>query len=133
MASGEVRPLRYVTLASETAGRVQQIIVNPGELVKQNQSLVVIDSSEQTQAAVQQQAINEAERARDSLVAARQSWDRADADVTQAKKDMAAAETEYSTADREFKRVKNLLEGGIVSRADYDAASDRLDRARAKR
>jgi len=54
IASGEVRPNRYINLTSEVAGRIQEIYVNPGELVKKNQALVVIDSSQQAQEKVTQ-------------------------------------------------------------------------------
>lgn len=131
-ASGEVRPLRYLKLTSEVAGRIQEIYVNPGEQVKKNQRLVVIDSSEQAQSAAQQSAINDAEKARDALASAKQAWEQADAAVTQAKKDAVTAESDWKSFEREFKRAKDLLEAKVLSPSEYNAARDRVDRARVK-
>jgi HlyD family secretion protein len=131
-ASGEVRPIQYLNLTSEVVGRIQEIYVTPGEQIKKNQALVLIDSSEQAQTAAQQAAINEAEKARDALAQAKKTWESADAAVTQAKKDYATAETDWNTADREFKRAKDLVESRVLSAAEYEAARDRQERAKIK-
>src|SRR5260370_42304795 len=45
-ASGEVRPIRYIKLTSEVAGRILEIYVNPGDQVTQRQALVRIDPTQ---------------------------------------------------------------------------------------
>src|SRR6185312_2594606 len=42
-ASGEIRPVRYIKLTSEVQGRIQEIYVNAGDLVKVGTPLVRID------------------------------------------------------------------------------------------
>lgn len=44
IASGEVRPNRYVKVVSEVRGRIQEIYVEPGEEVTKDQVLVLIES-----------------------------------------------------------------------------------------
>jgi HlyD family secretion protein len=62
-----VRPNRYITLKSEVAGRIQEIYVSPGEWVKKNQALAVIDSSRQAQSAGQEAQTSDAQRTSDVL------------------------------------------------------------------
>jgi multidrug efflux pump subunit AcrA (membrane-fusion protein) len=131
-ASGEVRPNRYINLASEVAGRIQEIYVNPGEQVTKNQALVLIDSSQEAQSAIQQAAIHEAQKARDDLGLAKKGLDAAEAAVTQAKQDAATADSDLKTSERELKRATNLVESNVMSRSEYDAARDRYDQAKAK-
>src|SRR5207248_511249 len=64
-ASGEVRPVRYIKLTSEVPGRILEIYVNPGDIVKQR-----------------------------------------------------------------LKRTTELIEKGVASRYDYDAAHDRYDQTK---
>src|SRR5204863_6425137 len=45
-ASGEVRPIRYIKLTSEVAGRIEEIYVNPGDQVKLGTPLVRIDPTQ---------------------------------------------------------------------------------------
>src|SRR5947209_4384549 len=45
-ASGEVRPIQYIKLTSEIPGRILEIYVNPGDIVKKNQALVRVRSEE---------------------------------------------------------------------------------------
>jgi multidrug efflux pump subunit AcrA (membrane-fusion protein) len=56
IASGEVRPIRYVTVTSEVAGRIQKIYADIGERVTKGQALVLIDSSQQAQPVAQNKA-----------------------------------------------------------------------------
>ena len=45
-ASGEVRPVRFYDLTAEVAGRVEQIYVNEGDVVKKGQALVRVDPTQ---------------------------------------------------------------------------------------
>src|SRR5437773_5710831 len=76
-ASGEVRPIRYIKLTSEVAGRILEIYVNPGDQVKQNQALVRIDttqlqSSQEAQWAATQASISDVQNARNAVASAQQ-------------------------------------------------------------
>src|SRR6267143_6371312 len=76
-ASGEVRPIQYIKLTSEVPGRILEIYVNPGDIVKQNQALVRVDptqlqSSQEAQWAATQAALNDVQNARSSVSQAQQ-------------------------------------------------------------
>ena len=136
-ASGEVRPIRYIKLTSEIAGRILEIYVNPGDQVTKNQPLVRIDptqlqSSQEAQFALTQASINDVQSARNGVTSAQQSLVVAEAAVSQAKQQTVSAEIDLKTAERELKRATNLVESNVMSRSEYDAARDRYDQAKAK-
>jgi HlyD family secretion protein len=136
-ASGEVRPIRYIKLTSEIAGRILEIYVNPGDQVTKNQPLVRIDptqlqSSQEAQFAATQASINDVQSARNGVASAQQGLVVAEAAVSQAKQQTVSAEIELKTAERELKRATNLVESNVMSRSEYDAARDRYDQAKAK-
>ena len=117
-ASGEVRPIQYIKLTSEVPGRILEIYVNPGDVVKKNQALVRVDptqlqSSQEAQWAATQQSINEVQSARNAVASAQQSLVVAEANVAQQKQQIVAAQIEVKTAERELKegdrQTRNLL------------------------
>src|SRR6267143_710517 len=70
-ASGEVRPIRYIKLTSEIAGRILEIYVNPGDQVTKSQALVRIDptqlqSSQEAQFASTQASISDVQNSRNA-------------------------------------------------------------------
>src|SRR6195256_1970653 len=76
-ASGEVRPIRYIKLTSEVAGRIEEIYVNPGDQVKLGTPLVRIDptqlqSNQEAQWAITQASINDVQNARNAVNSAQQ-------------------------------------------------------------
>lgn len=136
-ASGEVRPIRYIKLTSEIAGRILEIYVNPGDQVTKNQPLVRIDptqlqSSQEAQFALTQASISDVQSARNGVASAQQSLVVAEAAVSQARQQTVSAEIDLKTAERELKRATNLVESNVMSRSEYDAARDRYDQAKAK-
>jgi HlyD family secretion protein len=136
-ASGEVRPIQYIKLTSEVPGRILEIYVNPGDIVKKNQALVRVDptqlqSSQEAQWAATQASLNDVSNARNAVASAQQALIVSEAGVSQAKQSVVSAELELRTADRELKRETNLVEQNVASRSEYDSAKDRYDQARAK-
>jgi HlyD family secretion protein len=136
-ASGEVRPIQYIKLTSEVPGRILEIYVNAGDVVKKGQSLVRVDptqlqSSQEAQFAATQASLNDVQNARSAVSSAQQGLVVAEAAVSQAKQQTVSADIELKTSDRELKRATNLVEANVLSRSDYDAARDRYDQAKAK-
>lgn len=141
-ASGEVRPIRYIKLTSEVPGRIEEIYVNPGDQVTQGKPLVRVDptqlqSSQEAQWAAAQQAINDIQSARNAVASAQQGLVVAEASVASSRQQLVALQTsvdraqvDLNTAQRELKRNSDLIEAGVSSRSDYDAARDRFDQAR---
>jgi HlyD family secretion protein len=136
-ASGEVRPIQYIKLTSEVPGRILEIYVNAGDIVKKGQQLVRVDptqlqSSQEAQFASTQAFINDVQSARNAVTSAQQSLVVAEAAVSQARQQTVSADIDLKTAERELKRATNLVEANVMSRSEYDAARDRYDQAKAK-
>jgi HlyD family secretion protein len=141
-ASGEVRPIRYIKLTSEIAGRILEIFVNPGDQVTKNQPLVRIDptqlqSSQEAQFAATQASISDVQNSRNAVASAQQGLAVSEASVASARQQVIAQQTaveranvDLNTAQRELKRATELIEKGVASRFDYDAAKDRYDQAK---
>jgi HlyD family secretion protein len=141
-ASGEVRPIRYIKLTSEVPGRIEEIYVNAGDQVTQGKPLVRVDptqlqSSQEAQWAAAQQAINDIQSARNAVSNAQQGLVVAESSVASARQQLVALQTgvdraqvDLNTAQRELKRNSDLIEAGVASRAEYDAARDRFDQAK---
>jgi len=141
-ASGEVRPIRYIKLTSEVPGRIEEIYVNPGDIVIKGKPLVRIDptqlqSSQEAQWAATQASLNDVQNARNAVNQAQQALVVAESSVAAARQQVVAAQTsvdraqvDVNTAQRELKRVTELIEAGVSSRSEYDAARDRFDTAK---
>src|SRR5258707_15653612 len=70
-ASGEVRPIRYIKLTSEVAGRIEEIYVKPGDQGKLGKPLVRIDptqlqSNQEGQRASTQTSVNDLQKPRNA-------------------------------------------------------------------
>ncbi len=147
-ASGEVRPIRFVNLTSEVQGRITEISVNPGDHVTTGQPLVRVDptqleSSAEAQAASAQAAISDVQNARSAVLSAetnvqqaQQSLAASEASLAQSRQAVNTAQTavdreevNLATAQRELKRTTELIESGVASRSEFDAAQDRLKTA----
>ena len=141
-ASGEVRPIRYIKLTSEVPGRIEEIYVNAGDQVTQGKPLVRVDptqlqSSQEAQWAAAQASMSDVQNARNAVASAQQGLVVADASVASARQQLVALQTsvdraqvDLNTAQRELKRYSDLIEAGVSSRSDYDAARDRFDQAK---
>lgn len=141
-ASGEVRPVRYIKLTSEVPGRILEIYVNPGDQVTKGQALVRVDptqlqSSQEAQFAATQASINEVQNSRNAVASAQQGLVISESAVASARQQVIAQQTavdramiDLNTAQRELKRVTELIEKGVSSRFEYDTARDRYDQAK---
>ncbi|MFL6334041.1 MAG: HlyD family secretion protein [Pyrinomonadaceae bacterium] len=147
-ASGEVRPIRFVNLTSEVQGRITEISVNPGDHVTTGQPLVRVDptqleSSAEAQAASAAAALSDVQNARTAVASAENAVSQSqqqllasEASLAQARQAVNTAQTSVDreqvaleTARRELKRTTELIESGVASRSEFDAAQDRLKTA----
>ena len=141
-SSGEVRPIRYIKLTSEVPGRIEEIYVNPGDMVTKGKPLVRIDptqlqASQEAQWAATQASLSDVQNARNAVTSAQQSLVVAEASVAAARQQVVAMQTnvdkaqvEVNTAQRELKRYTELIESGVASRFEYDTARDRYETAK---
>src|SRR2546423_9749680 len=102
-ASGEIRPIRYIKLTSEVPGRIEEIYVNPGDMVTKGKPLVRVDptqlqSSQEAQWAATQASLNDVQNARNAVTAAQQSLAAAEAAVASAKQQVVASQTAVDKA-----------------------------------
>src|SRR4051812_14896252 len=141
-ASGEVRPVQYIKLTSEVPGRILEIYVNPGDQVTKGQALVRVDptqlqSSQEAQWAATQASLNDVTNARNAVASAQQGLAVTEASVASARQQVIAQQTavdraviDLNAAQRELKRTSELIEKGVSSRFEYDAAKDRYEQTR---
>src|SRR5262245_39837683 len=141
-ASGEVRPIRYIKLTSEVAGRIEDIYVQPGDLVTKGKPLVRLDptqlqSSQEAQWAATQASLSDVQNARNAVNSAQQSLVVAEASVAAARQQVVSfqtavdrAQVQLNTAQRELKRYTELIEAGVASRLEYDRARDECETAK---
>jgi HlyD family secretion protein len=141
-ASGEVRPIQYIKLTSEVPGRILEIYVQAGDVVKKNQALVRVDptqlqSSQEAQWAATQASLNEVTNARNAVASAQQGLVVSEAAAASARQQVIAQQTavdraviDVNAAQRELKRYSELIEKGVASRFEYDNAKDRFETAK---
>lgn len=135
-ASGEVRPVKFFNLTAEVSGRVTNIYVKEGDVVKSGQPLVSVDP---TQIASETSAREAALRGSEAdLGNFRIAVSQAENAVSQAKASLASAEYDFERAkadlflaEADFKRKTDLVEVGVASKADFDAAKSRYDASKA--
>jgi HlyD family secretion protein len=147
-ASGEVRPIQFINLTSEVGGRIEDIYVNPGDNVTKGQPLLRLDpeqlqSRQEAQAAGVQASISDVQNARAQVTAAENNVSQAqqglavaEASLAQARQGVVTSQTNVdreqvnlNTAQRELKRTTELVESGVASRSEFDAARDRIETA----
>lgn len=147
-SSGEVRPAQYMNLTSEVQGRIEEIYVIEGQMVNKGDSLVRLDPNQlesstdaqfaayrsaQNEVAVAQSQVtaaqNQLSQSQQSLNVSQLAVDNARQGLVTAQTDVDRAQVELDAATRELKRTTQLLESGVASRQEFDAAKDRVDTA----
>jgi RND family efflux transporter MFP subunit len=98
--SGELEALAEFVVAPKVSGRVERVIVNIADTVKRGQVVAELDNDEYVQAVAQAQA-----------------------DLVVARANLSQAKSALEIANREFKRTESLLERGIASDSEFDAAN----------
>jgi HlyD family secretion protein len=124
-ASGEVRPVKLYNLTAEVSGRITNIYIREGDLVKKGQPMLKVDPTQiaedvagataglnQTQADLTQQqvAISAAEN---NVFSMQASLGAAEAELQRARADLSLAQANY-------KRNQQLLESGVIPKATFD-------------
>jgi HlyD family secretion protein len=126
-ANGEVRPRNFVNMTSEVPGRVIEIYVKEGDWVKAGTPLLRIDPTQISSEAEGSQANLQAARAevqnaQVQVDAARNNVLNVQASLAAAKYELERTKADLAFAEEEFRRREQLLEQGVISRAEYDRA-----------
>jgi len=127
VASGTVEATE-AQLGFQTAGRIEDIIVHEGDLVKARVELSHLDRVE-TQAR-RQQAVAQVAGARALLQELERGF-RIE-EVAQGRAALAAATERLNDAQRDLERSRRLIEGGAVSQEAYDKAVVAFDVAKSQ-
>lgn len=135
-ANGEVRPIQFINLTAEVAGRVTDIFVKEGDQVKKGIPLLRVDPTQQSQATAGQQANFQAAQAEVqnqtvALQAAENTINNVKAALLSSQADLERARVDQANAEIELKRNADLVESEVISRSVYDAAKARFDSATA--
>ena len=135
-ANGEVRPIQLINLTAEVAGRVTDVYVKEGDLVKKGQKIVRLDPTQQESSVSIQEAALRASQAdvqnqNAAINVAENAINTARASLLSAQADLDRAKVDQNNAEIELKRNTELLESQIVSRSVYDTAKARFDSATA--
>jgi HlyD family secretion protein len=135
-ANGEVRPIEYADLTAEVPGRVTDVYVKEGEVVKKGAPLLRVDPTQLAATSSMQEAALRASQAETqnqeaALAASENAVNTARAQLNTSKADFDKATVEKNNAEIELKRAADLLEAGIQSRSNYDSAKMRFDSATA--
>ncbi|MBI3951182.1 MAG: HlyD family efflux transporter periplasmic adaptor subunit [Acidobacteria bacterium] len=135
-ANGEVRPLNSYNLTSEVPGRVLEIFVREGDIVKAGQSLLKIDPAQLESGlagdlATMRAAQIDRESTEVQLQAARNNVSNVEASLAAARYDLERAKSDESLAKEDFDRAQKLVEQEIFSKAQFDAAKFRYEGAKA--
>src|SRR5215831_14416743 len=129
-ANGEVRPIQFISLQSEVTGRVTDVYVKEGDLVKKGTPLLRVDPTQQASLTSVQEAALRAQQAdvQNQLAAmnsAENAVNTARAALVTSQADLEKAIVERNNADIELKRASSLLEDGIGTRQNFDSAKMR--------
>lgn len=131
-ANGEVRPIQFINLTSEVQGRVMNVLVKEGDVVKKGKPLLTVDPTQFANSTSIQEAGLRATQAdvqnqNAALTTAENAINIARASLTTAQADLERAMAERNNAEIELKRSTDLLESGISPRSTYDTAKMRFD------
>jgi HlyD family secretion protein len=131
-ANGEVHPIQFISLQAEVPGRVTDVYVKEGDVVKKGAPLLRVDPTQiESATSVQEAGLramqSEVQNQVSALTTAENAVSTARASLNTSQADMERANVERNNAQIELKRASDLLEDGIGSRQNYDTAKMRFD------
>lgn len=135
-ASGEIRPVTLYNLTAEVPGRVEQIYVSEGDVVKKGQPLVRVDPTQSSFAVSASEASvrvsqADAQNQQVALSQAENNVNQAKANLVSAEADLERFKSDLQYAESEYKRYQSLVETGVVTKSQYDSARTRYEQAKA--
>ena len=122
-ASGEIVATRYADLGSSAMGRLVQLSVREGDVVKAGQVLARIDPV---------QAASAADAAAAGVRALEADAEGAANQIKASQAELAAAEARASDAARVLTRARELRASGLVAQSEVDTAQANADAAAAQ-
>jgi HlyD family secretion protein len=135
-ASGEIRPVKFYNLTAEVPGRVEQIYVNEGDVVKKGQPLVRVDPTQSSFAVSAGEAgvrVNQADVANQQVALAQSEnmVNQAKANLASARADQERNKADLQYAEAEYNRYLKLVEDGVATKSQFEQTRSRYEQARA--
>ena len=121
-ASGEIKPKTYTNVLGEGFGKITQIVVKEGDVVKRGDVLLRLEN-------IQPTADVEAQRA--GLSSAEEGVKSAEASFRAAQADLVQRQADLERAKFDWDRAQSLYKEGLIPKADYDARKSAYDGASA--
>ena len=141
-AIGRVEPYTEVTLANKIPGRIREVLVREGDLIKRGQVVIRFDDAEPAAGVLMAEArIRTAQadvrRAARAVESARARWIEAKSgarpqEIERARAELAEAKEQQQFSEVERARMKRLMDSGFVARAQYDAEATNAEVWRAR-
>lgn len=117
-ASGEIRPKTYTNVLAEGFGKITEIYVKEGDVVKRGDVLLQLEN-------IQPTADVEAQRA--SLASQEAGVKSAEANYRSASADVNRAKAEHDRAKFDWERGQQLYEAELISKQEFDARKASYD------
>jgi HlyD family secretion protein len=119
-ASGEIKPRNYINIGTNamSPSRITEILVSEGQSVRQGQILARLESVQpEADVAAQRATVSSSEA---ESAAAEASLRAADENIRTAEASVERAKAEMERAQLFFDRAKQLWEGKLIARQEYD-------------
>jgi HlyD family secretion protein len=129
VATGKIEALSQVDIKSKASGIIKYLYVNAGDRIREGQLLVELDKEILEAQLRQAKAFLDAA---ESKLQEMQSQDRTYQANLQ-KTQLEAESKDYDFAVAEYKRVQGLYHQGLISKADFDAAEQKMKAAEVNR
>ncbi|HEV2224143.1 MAG TPA: efflux RND transporter periplasmic adaptor subunit [Candidatus Acidoferrales bacterium] len=111
-ASGEIRPQDYTNVLGQGFGKITDIDVKEGDIVKKGDVLLRVESIQPAADVKAQQA---------NLQAMQAGVQSAEANDTSTQADVAQAQANLDKAEQDWKRGQSLYKEGLIAKQDFDA------------
>ena len=111
-ASGEIKPKTYVNIGANAYGKITHLYVKEGDQVKKGQLLAQLEN-------VQSSADVSAGQA--AVQAAETDAVAAEAALKTAQADLVRAQADYDRNKLDWDRARNLFQGGLIAKSDFDS------------
>lgn len=129
VATGKIEALSQVDIKSKASGIIKYLYVNAGDRIREGQLLVELDKEILEAQLRQAKAFLDAA---ESKLQEMQSQDRTYQANLQ-KTQLEAESKDYDFAVAEYKRVQGLYHQGLISKADFDTAEQKMKAAEVNR
>jgi HlyD family secretion protein len=128
-ASGEIKPLNYVNVSAMAYGRITELDVKEGDIVKKGQTLARLEAIQpKSDVDVQQAQIKSSQM---NVQSAEAGVISAEANFNTSKADVIRGNAQLEQARQDLKRADGMMKDQLIAAQDYDAKKAAYEVARA--